>query len=90
MLSSSSALPFPNFWGRLPVEPDAAEYQYLTWSDCLSDLLNSVTNWGTRYPMVRLVVRLLELLPNSNDYQRQTTHTQTYFILKVILSQNAM
>ncbi|XP_075991169.1 uncharacterized protein LOC142986536 [Anticarsia gemmatalis] len=27
---------------RLPVSPDAAEYQYFTWSDCLSDLHNPV------------------------------------------------
>ncbi|PZC74176.1 hypothetical protein B5X24_HaOG208248 [Helicoverpa armigera] len=35
---------FPQLcWGWIPVQPDAAEYQCFTKSDCLADVLNPAT-----------------------------------------------
>ncbi|KAJ8710031.1 hypothetical protein PYW07_009397 [Mythimna separata] len=57
------------YWGRLPVKPDLAEYQYFTRSCCLPDLHNPLTG-VTRYFMARLESDFYWLLTIRNDYQR--------------------
>ena len=53
-------------WVRFSVQPDAAEFQYLTWSDYLSELKSSLSLWiSAAWLHLLLGLGLFLLVPSS-------------------------